>query len=337
MWWYPHNFEKKKDTLLTRMRVIKAIRTFFDAQAFWEVDTPALQVTPGLDTHIHGMKVPVRDVNLKPERALYLHTSPEFAMKKLLVAGCEKIYQICHCYRDGENTKLHSSEFTMIEWYRSGASYETLMSDCEDLLRCAAKAANIKHFMRGDHTCDPFQNIERLTVTDAFKAYADLDLEDLWDIAAFHKAAANINIRTADDDAWDDIFHRVMGAKIEPFLGMDRPTILTDYPVSMAALARQKLEDPRFAERFELYVCGIELANAFGELTDPIEQRARFTADMTEKTRLYGESYPLDEDFLAALAYGMPPSSGIALGLDRLVMLCTGAEKIDDVLWTAKP
>lgn len=337
MWWRPDTFALKQDNLLKRMAVIKAIRGFFDDQAFWEVDTPALQVTPGIDTHIHGYKVPLRDVNLNYLRDLYLHTSPEFAMKKLLVAGCEKIYQICHCYRDGEDTARHSPEFTMIEWYRAYENYTQIMKDCEDLLRHVAKTLGIKEFRHKNHRCDPYKKIEILTVTQAFERYAGLDLTALWDINDFHAALHNIGIRTAEDDAWDDLFHRVMGEKIEPFLGMDAPCILTDYPVSMAALARKKPEDPRFAERFELYVCGIELANAFGELTDPKEQRARFTDDLIEKQRIYNEQYPLDEDFLSALEYGMPHASGIALGLDRLVMLCVGTDNISDVLWAGKP
>ena len=336
-WWLAHNFEQKKKALLTRMSVIKTMRQFFDDQDFWEVETPNLQVTPGLDTHIHGMKVPLRDVNLNHQRDLYLHTSPEFAMKKLLCAGAERIYQMCKCYRDGEDTRLHSPEFTMIEWYRAGAYYTQIMDDCAGLLRAVAKAAHITQFKYKEHICDPFADMRILTVKDAFKIYAGLDLEDIWGIDDFHIAANNIGIRTAKDDAWDDIFHRVMAEKIEPFLGMDAPCILTEYPVSMAALARKKQDDPRFAERFELYVCGVELANAFGELTNPTEQRLRFEQDMAEKQRIYGETYTVDEDFLAALEYGMPESSGIALGVDRLVMLCTGTENIEDVLWAGKP
>lgn len=187
--------------------------------------------------------------------------------------------------------------------------------------------------------CDPFAPWESLSVPDAFTRYARIDLMATApdplapDAALLRRAAAAQGVRVSEEDSWDDVFFRVMGERIEPFLGKDRPTFLCDYPVSMAALARPKPEDPRLAERFELYIAGYELANAFGELTDPDEQLRRFEADMELKEKLHGERYPVDMDFIAALRHGMPPSSGIALGVDRLVMLCAGTEDINDVLW----
>ena len=337
MWWRPDKFEDRKPFLMQRMAVMNAVRWFFDDQGFWAVETPALQISPGMDTHIHGFKTTLKDQNLNVLGDMYLHTSPEFAMKKLLVAGAQNIYQICPVYRNGENTVLHSPEFTMLEWYRAGAHYTDIMRDCEELLRDVVDMLEIDTYQYDNKRCDPYLDFERLSVLDAFKTYAGIDLERvLDDTSGFFRFVQDQNIRTAPDDRWDDLFHRVMAEKIEPNLGAERPCFLYDYPASMAMLARRKPEDERFAERFELYVCGVELANAYGELTDPAEQRARFEADMIEKQALYNEAYPVEEDFLAALDYGLPDSSGIALGLDRLVMLVTGAKTIEQVLWAGK-
>lgn len=337
-WWHPHEFDAQKPQLEARMRVIKAIRAFFDDQDFWEVETPILQVCPVMDTHIHAFKTDILGLDLKKERELYLHTSPEFAMKKLMVAGVKDLYQICHVFRNGEGSKFHSPEFTMIEWYRSHAGYEEIMDDCVNLLRTTAKKLEITKYSFSGHTADPFKDWQKISVTEAFEQYANIDLAAcLEDRDALAKAASEQGIRVTDTDNWDDLFHAVMAEKIEPHLGMDVPTILYDYPASMASLSRRKPDDPRFAERFELYVCGVELANAFGELTDAKEQRTRFIEEMDIKEKLYGERYPIDEEFLEALEYGLPESGGIALGIDRLVMLASGADDIKQVLWTGKP
>lgn len=337
-WWHPHEFDAQKPHLEARMRVIKAIRAFFDDQDFWEVETPILQVCPVMDTHIHAFKTDILGLDLKKERELYLHTSPEFAMKKLMVAGVKDLYQICHVFRNGEGSKLHSPEFTMIEWYRSHAGYEEIMDDCVNLLRTTAKKLGITEYSFSSRTADPFKHWQKISVTEAFEQYANINLAAcLEDRDALAKAASEQGIRVTDTDNWDDLFHAVMAEKIEPHLGMDVPTILYDYPASMASLSRRKPDDPRFAERFELYVCGVELANAFGELTDAKEQRERFIEEMDIKEKLYGERYPIDEEFLEALEYGLPESGGIALGIDRLVMLASGADDIEQVLWTGKP
>jgi lysyl-tRNA synthetase class 2 len=332
--WQPHKFERRAPFLEKRMRMMRTVRRFFDAQDFWEVETPILQNCPTVDTHIHGFKTQLKGVDLKPARDLYLHASPEFAMKKLLVAGLPKIYQISHVFRNGEASPLHSPEFTMIEWYRAHADYEDIMNDCVALLQYVASALEIDHYTYKTKSCDPFLKWNFVSVAEAFENYAQIDLASyLNDTQAFSAALQSAGLRVAADDAWDDLFFRVMAEKIEPHLGMSVPTILYDYPTSMASLARKKPDDPRFAERFELYVCGVELANAFSELTDAKEQRARIEADMALKEKRYGERYPVDEDFLKALEHGLPESGGIALGLDRLAMLCTGAETVEQVLW----
>ncbi len=336
-WWNAKNFRHKRPYLERRMHMIKAVRAFFDEQGFMEVETPILQVCPAMDVHLHGFATTLKGVDLKNKKQLYLHTSPEFEMKKLLVAGLPKIYQICHVFRNGEDSKRHSAEFTMIEWYRAKASYKEIMDDCERLLFEVSAALGIDTLRYKKHECDPFAEVERLSVAEAFERYAGINLENCLDNdQLFKELIEEQGMHTAEDDRWDDLFFRVMMEKIEPFLGMGNATILYDYPVSMASLSRKKESDPRFAERFELYVCGIELANAFSELTDPAEQRKRFVEEMDTKEKLYGERYPVDEDFIAAIEHGMPKAGGIALGLDRLAMLCSGAEDIDDVLWCGK-
>jgi len=304
------------------------VRGWFEGRGFTEVETAALQVSPGNEAHLHAFATEA--VTATGEgRAMYLHTSPEFACKKLLTSGEREIFTLAKVWRNRERGPLHHPEFTMLEWYRAGAAYEGLMDDCATLLAVAAEAAGARMLTFRGREADPFADPERLTVTEAFDRYAGVDLfaDDL------AGQAHSRGIRTAQDDTWADVFSRIIVEKIEPNLGHGRATILCEYPISEAALARPKPGEPRVAERFELYACGVELANCFGELTDPVEQRRRFEIEMAEKSRLYGERYPLDEDFLAALAI-MPPASGGAMGFDRLVMLATGASRIDQVLWT---
>jgi len=337
--WHPESFAQRRPHLAARQKVISAIRAYFDGQDFAEVDTPALQVSPGNEVHLQAFKTAFRDPHGGDDQTLYLHTSPEFSMKKLLVAGEPRIYQIAHTYRNAEKSSSHHPEFSMIEWYRTYSDTKAIMQDCIALVRSCAKQVGRTQFEANGLSCDPFAEWEILSVAQAFRNYANIDLLATApnplapDAALLRKAMEPLGLHMAEDDSWDDLFFRVMGEKIEPFLGKDRPTFLCDYPISMAALARPKPEDPRLAERFELYMAGYEIANAFGELTDADEQERRFKADMELKEKLHGERFPIDADFIQALRCGMPPSSGIALGLDRLVMLCAGAEKIEDVLW----
>jgi len=331
-WWEPARHADRRGFLLARGRIRRALEAWLEAQGFVGVECGILQRSPGNETHLHafGTRWTAPD---GAGHALYLHTSPEFAAKKLLAAGERQIFEFARVFRDRERGPLHAPEFTMLEWYRADAPYEALMADCAAMLRLAAEAAGTSHIHWRGRIADPFAEPERLTVAEAFRRHAGLDLAALRDVAGFRRAAEAIGVRTTADDTWSDVFSRVLSARIEPELGSGRATILCEYPVSEAALARPKPDDAGVAERFELYLCGVELANAFGELTDPAEQRRRFVADMAEKQRIYGERYPIDEDFLAALAR-MPPASGAALGFDRLVMLATGAERIEQVLWT---
>jgi len=387
-WWDRQVHADRRPFLLARGRIVSALRGWFAAQGFVEVETCALQVSPGNETHLHAFATEL----IGPQGArqpLYLNTSPEFACKKLLTAGEERIFTFAPVFRNRERGALHHPAFTMLEWYRAGEPYERLMQDCAAILNVAADAAGAGMLRFGERTCDPRSACERLTVAEAFQRFADIDLRatlrpspsprlrgegrgeglrqapppayaaaphpriksgagsnplpmEEWgegtsaaapDRAALAAAARAAGIRIAEDDTWGDIFSRLLVERIEPNLGNGRATLLAEYPAHLAALARPKPSDPRVAERFELYACGVELANAFGELTDVPLQRRRLEAEMAEKQRIYGERYPIDEDFLAALA-GMPPASGAALGFDRLVMLATGATRIEQVIWT---
>ncbi len=335
--WDPLRHADRRPLLLMRNRLQAAIRTHFAEDGFTEVDPAALQISPGNEAHVHGFATE-RIGTDGSRRPLYLHTSPEFAMKKLLAAGETKIFAFSHVWRNREAGPLHAPEFMMLEWYRAGADYSVLMEDCARFLRLAAESGGTDFLCHRDRLCDPFASPQRLDFCDAFSRLADIDLLAtlLPDAGTDHAALrAQMNaggIRAAPDDTWSDMVSRVLIERIEPRLGLDRPTFLDRYPVAEAALARPTPDDPRLAERFELFCCGVELANGFGELTDSEEQRRRFIAEMDEKQRIYGERDPLDEDFLSALAQ-MPPASGAALGFDRLVMLATGAPDIETVMW----
>jgi elongation factor P--(R)-beta-lysine ligase len=337
-WWRPDRFARKRAFLAARGRIAAATRAFFGSRDFVEVETPALQVSPGMEPHLMAFETALDEPG-EGKRPRYLHTSPEFAMKKLLVAGVPRLFQLARAYRNGERGATHHPEFTMLEWYRAHASYRDLMEDCEGLLRDALAAAGNATFHWQGKTADPALAWQRLTVAEAFERWCGIDLFATApdpaspSLERLSDAARPTGIAPHAGDDWEDLFFRIFLARIEPELGVGAPTILMDYPISMAALARPKPEDPRLAERFEVYVCGLELANAFGELTDATIQRRRFEQDQAKKQARYGFSYPIDEDFLAALGQGMPLSAGIALGFDRLVMLATGAAAIEDVLW----
>ena len=314
-----------------------ALRAWFSARDFVEVETATLQVSPGNETHLHAFGTELTGPG-GGRKTLYLRTSPEFACKKLLSAGEPRIFDFARVFRNRERGPLHHPEFTLLEWYRANEPYEALMDDCAALLAAAARAAGSKSFGFRGREIDPFASPERLSVAEAFKRYVGIDLlatiTDLeGDHAKLAAAAASAGVNFAADDTWGDVFSRILAEKVEPHLGNGRATILHEYPITQAALARPKADSPKVAERFELYACGVELANAFGELTDVVEQRRRFEVEMAEKQRIHGERYPVDEDFLAALAH-MPQASGIALGFDRLVMLAAGAQRIEQVLWT---
>jgi elongation factor P--(R)-beta-lysine ligase len=325
-WFHPSRHADRRPFLLARNRIIAEIRNWFSERDFLEVDCPALQVSPGNEAHLHAFQTTmIGNDGVGVPR--YLHTSPEFSCKKLLAAGEKRIFNLGHVFRNRERTLTHAPEFTMLEWYRVGEGYRTIIDDTLALVRLTA---GLNPFSWRGHVCDPHAEAEWLSVQDAFVKYANVDL--LSTLNNRDALAANSPVAFQAGESWSDIFSRILVEKVEPHLGNGRMTVLYEYPSAEAALARPCAHEPRVAERFELYACGVELCNGFGELTDAVEQRRRFEAEMEIKQRLYGERYPIDEDFLAALAM-MPEASGVALGLDRVIMLATGATMIDQVQW----
>jgi lysyl-tRNA synthetase class 2 len=288
---------RKREKLEERARIIAAIRAFFVAHGYLEVETPQRIPANAPEPHIDPVA----------SDGWVLQTSPEIAMKRLLAAGYERIFQLCRVWRGGESGRHHLPEFTLLEWYRAGVDYHTLMDECEELFGRLVPGGSLN---RAAHTIDLAPPWERLSVADAFDHFAPVSLE---------QALA------------EDRFEEVLCESVEPQLGRSKPTFLIEYPAAMAALARLKPGDAKVAERFELYIDGLELANAFSELIDPVEQRRRFSAAEAARRAAGKPPYPLPERFLAELA-GMPPAAGIALGIDRLVMLLSGVATVDETV-----
>jgi len=302
--------------LLRRRGFLAAgVRAFFTARGYTEVETPYAVAAPGEEVHLRAVRA----------GDLYLNTSPEFAMKKLLAGGSGPIFQMARVWRDEPHSPTHAPEFTMLEWYSLRADMAALMDEAEALLRAVLPPVVA---CRGVET--RLERFERITVAEAFLRYVGADVLATAGDAAALAAGAGVVLRDGED--WEDLFFRLLLERVEPHLGREHPTFLTHWPVAQAALARRCPEDGRVAERFELYCCGIELANAFVELTDAKEQRLRFVAERARRHALYGPDWEMDEDFLAAVAH-LPPCAGIALGFDRLAMLATGAARIGDVMW----
>ncbi len=302
-----------------------AVRAFFHSRGYFEVETPYAVAAPGEEVHLRAFATS-RSFPDGTWEDLWLHTSPEFAMKRLLVGGAGRIFQFARVWRNGEGSALHAPEFTMLEWYHPGAGMDTLIAETMDLMRSV-----LPPVVRCRGVTTDLSRFERLTVADAFARHVGVDLLAIGEDADALAAAAGATRR--DGESWEDLFFRLLLERIEPHLGRQRPTFLTHWPAAQAALARRDPVDPRVAERFEVYVCGIELANAFVELTDPVEQRVRFVADRERRHAMFGADWPLDEDFLAALTHGLPPTAGIALGFDRMAMIAAGADRIGQVLW----
>ncbi|MGF1651619.1 MAG: EF-P lysine aminoacylase EpmA [Hyphomicrobiaceae bacterium] len=337
-WWDQVRHADRRPLLLTRNAIRRALSEWFEARGFLEVEPAVLQVSPGNETHLAGFATEVETPDGRRARA-FLPTSPEFACKKLLAAGEPRIYTFARAFRNGERGRLHAPEFTMLEWYRTQATFEALLDDCAAILDVTARAAGIRAFRSGGRSCPADVAPERLSVADAFARYARIDLDGHLrttaggDRDAFARLAEEAGHRVSHDDDWSDIFAKVLTGAVEPHLGCERPTLLTHYPASEAALANVSRTDPLYADRVELYVCGVELANGYDELCDPAEQLRRFENAMREAERRYRRSYPIDDEFIAALDM-MPPAVGCALGFDRLVMLATGAPSVDAVAWT---
>lgn len=295
------SLKKRKKALTTRAEMIRAIRRFFADRDYLEIETPLRVPTLAPESHIDAI----------PSDGWFLHTSPELCMKRLLAAGFHRIFQISHCFRKGERGRLHIDEFTLLEWYRAGIDYLDMMEECEDLfLFVAGELGFEKTIEYRGRKIDLAKPWERISVREAFQRYSSLSPEE-----AIEKGC----------------FDEIMVAEIESNLGENKPAFLYDYPVSLGSLARVKKEDPSVAERFEIYAGGLELANAFSELTDAEEQRKRFQKEDEFRRRSKKTAYPVPEKFLDALS-DMPESSGIALGVDRLAMIFAGSASIDEVV-----
>jgi lysyl-tRNA synthetase class 2 len=327
--WHPESLAARLPFLRRRTALTRAVRGFFEARGYTEVETPYAVGTPGEEVHLRAFATK----RIHPDGTsddLWLHTSPEFAMKKLLVAGAGPIFQFARVWRNGEGSALHEAEFTMLEWYRPDdgpvGGMDALIGETTELLRATLPAV-----VRCRGITTDLSRCERLTVAEAFSRHVGVDLLAIGEDAPALAAAAKVRLRAGE--TWEDLFFRLLLGRVEPAIGHHHPTFLTHWPAAQAALARRDPADPRVAERFELFVCGIELANAFVELTDPKEQRARFLADRARRHATSGPDWPLDAEFLAALQHGMPPSAGIALGFDRMAMIASGADRIDQVLW----
>jgi lysyl-tRNA synthetase class 2 len=323
--WHPESLAARMPFLQRRAVLTRAVRGFFHDRGYTEVETPYAVPAPGEEVHLRAFAT-TREHPDGTRENLWLHTSPELAMKRLLVAGAGPIFQFARVWRNGEASALHAPEFTMLEWYRPGAGMDSLIEETTELLR-----AVLPPVVECRGVTTDLSHIERLTVADAFTRCAGVDLLAIGNNAAALAAAAKVRLR--DNEDWEDLFFRLLLERIEPVIGREHPTFLTHWPAAQAALARRDPADSRVAERFELYVCGVELANAFVELTDPAEQRLRFTAERERRHAMFGPDWDIDNDFLAALEHGMPPSAGIALGFDRLAMIASGAHKIGHVLW----
>lgn len=307
---------QRRAALEARARILRAVRGWFDEQGFLSVETPARVPAPGQEIHLDAFRA---------EGGRYLVTSPEYHMKRLVGAGFERIVQIGKAWRAGEAGPHHQPEFLIAEWYRADAPLSAIADDCEALVRVAAAAAGAKN-----PALDLSAPFERTTVREVVRRHAGVELAGDESAPALAEKTRAAGVALGSATAWDDVFFQLFLDRVEPAIGRGRPTFVFDWPAPLGALARRKDDDPRVVERFELYANGLELANAFGELTDATEQRARFAEESAARARMGKVVYPPDERLLDALPR-MPPTSGVALGLDRLVMLALGADDIRDV------
>ncbi len=325
--WHPDRLAARLPFLRRRARLRAEIAVFLAERGYTEVETPILQPCPGMEPNLDPFATRYRAKLGGETRELFLQFSPEFAMKKLLAGGAGPIFQFARVFRNGEAGPHHQPEFTLLEWYRPGLGLQGLMDETEALLAAVCPEG----LRRGGLVVPTDRPFRRLTMAEAFDRYVGVDLLATAGDAAALAAAAGETLRPGE--GWQDVFFRLLLGRIEPAIGRDVPCFLTHWPASEAALARRDPDDPRVALRFELFAAGLELANAYEELTDAKEQRARFDAWRAERLAATGEDRVPDETFLAALEHGLPPCSGIALGFDRLAMLATGAPRIEDVLW----
>jgi len=318
-----------------RLEITRFIREFFWSQNFLEAETPVALRLPGQEPYLNPIPVVFHDPH-GAENRFYLQTSPEFAMKKLLAAGYEKIFQICKCYRDYEQFGgNHNTEFTLIEWYRAPGTLGDIMDDTEKLFKYVAEKLGVSEVEYKDRKVNVTGKWDRLSMREVWKKYLDVELNDYLTGKKMAELARGRGLKAETDEPYEDLFYKIFLNEIEPKLGLEKPIIIYDYPEQMTSLSRLSKNDPRYAERFELYIAGLELANAFGELTDAVEQKKRLEADREKRGQIGRETWLVDPDFIYALESGIPNAGGIALGVDRMVMLFTGANDINEVIFQA--
>jgi len=317
-----------------REKVIKAIRTFFDEAGFHEVETPLLIAHPPAESYLDVFQTTLFDRHRHPTTA-YLSTSPEVPLKKLMVAGLGNCYSLTKSFRNMETqSKLHNPEFTILEWYRVGADYTAIMEDCEELLLSINRLINnSSSLVYQGKSIDLTPPWERLTVAQSFKKWASVDFDAFFDLETARTIAKKKGYQVHAKNTWEELYDQIFLNEIEPHLGHGKPTILYDFPSVMGALAKKKSSYSRFAERFEFYIAGLELGDCYSELTDWKEQEERFKKELAEVKRLGKTVYDYDHDFIEALKVGLPTCSGIAVGVDRLVMLFADTDDIADTLF----
>lgn len=323
--WHPERLAARLPYLRRRAELTTATRAFFAGREYTEVETPYAVPTPGEEVHLRPFRTE-REAPDGTRHPLWLHTSPEFAMKRLLAGGAGPIFQLARVWRNGEGGRTHLPEFTMLEWYRPGLTFAGLMDETEAFLR-----AVLPPVVTVGGITTALTSFDRITVADAFSRYAGADVLATAGDAGALARAAGATLRDGED--WEDLFFRLLLERIEPQLGRAHPTFLTHWPIAQAALASPDPADPRVALRFELFVCGMEMANAFEELTDAAQQQTRFEHDRARRHALTGLDWPMDQGLLDAMHHGLPACAGAALGFDRLAMLASGASRIEDVIW----
>lgn len=337
-WWNKDKLEDKMPFLLERQKIKQAINVWFAENSFQEVETAQLQFSPGNEVHLLGLSTIFTSPDLI-SKELFFATSPEFSHKKLIAGGMERIYEFARVFRNRDLSKIHSPEFTMLEFYRTNCDWFQIIDDAIKLCQIGANSIGIDKYRFGGIEIDVQAKPKYIKVADAFKEYANIDLNAMLDENGnglrdeFAKSAISIGLNIDETDDWSNIFTKILIAKIEPHLGKDAICVFYEYPYPEGALAQRCKNNKKFVERFEIYICGLEIANGFGELIDNIEQRKRFEIAMKKQYEIYGKSYNIDEDLLKAIA-NMPPTCGIAIGFDRLIMVLSGARNINDVLWT---
>ncbi len=327
------NNARLKDIYNTRIEIIKLIREFFWSQNFVETDTPIAVKLASQEPYLNPISINIHDPHGQ-QTGLYLRTSPEYSLKKLLAAGYEKIFEIGKCFRDFESFGgNHNTEFTMLEWYRSPGTYQEIMDDTENLFKYIENKLEINKVRNRQMEIPIDGKWDRMSVKEIWQKYLQVNLDDYLETEKLRNLAVERGFSTDGDDAYEDIFYKIFLNEIEPHLGIEKPIFIYDYPAQMCSLSKLCERDSRYAERFELYVGGLELANAFGELTDATEQERKLEEDKEKRKQLGKPVWPVDKDFIAALKSGMAPAGGIALGVDRMVVLFTGAKDINEVIF----